>query len=77
LPDGTTDNTKIYSTQRNYRMYANGMTGFNVAMSYNVKNAITGTYPAFAVNYPVAQISRGNLTGAATPAVVSTVARTI
>ena len=60
-----------------YKNYANGMTGFNVAMSYNVKNAITGTYPAFTVNYPVAQISRGNLTGAATPAVASTVARTI
>jgi hypothetical protein len=60
-----------------YKNYANGMTGFNVAMSYNVKNAITGTYPAFAVNYPVAQISRGNLTGAATPVVASTVARNI
>ncbi len=60
-----------------YKNYANGMTGFNVAMSYNVKNAITGTYPSFTVNYPVAQISKGNLTGASTPTVASTVARNI
>jgi hypothetical protein len=60
-----------------YKNYATGMTGFNVAMSYNVKNAITGTYPSFTVNYPVAQISKGNLTGASTPTVASTVARNI
>ena len=60
-----------------FKNYANGMTAFNVAMSYNVKNAITGVFPAFTVNYPVTQISRGNLTGASTPAVASTVARNV
>ncbi len=60
-----------------FKNSADGMTAFNVAMSYNVKNAITGTYPAFTVNYPVTQISRGNLTGASTPAVASTVSKVI
>ena len=36
-----------------FKNYASGMTGFNVAMSYNVKNAITGVFPNFAVNYPL------------------------
>jgi len=60
-----------------FKNYANGVTGFNVAMSYNVKNAISGTYPAFTVNYPVTQISRGNLTGASGAAVASTVAANV
>jgi hypothetical protein len=60
-----------------FKNYANGQTGFNVAMSYNVKNAITGAFPNFAVNYPVTLISKGNLTGASTPAVASTVAKNI
>lgn len=60
-----------------FRSSADGMTAFNVAMSYNVKNAITGTYPTFAVNYPATLISKGNLTGASTPTVASTVARNV
>lgn len=60
-----------------FKNYANGVTGFNVAMSYNVKNAISGTYQAFTMNYPVAQISRGNLTGASGAAVASTVAANV
>ena len=60
-----------------FKEYADGMTGFNVAMSYNVKNAITGTYPTFTVNYPATLVSKGKLTGANTPVVASTVTKTI
>ena len=52
-----------------FRNYAVGMTGFNVAMSYNVKNAITGTYPDFAIDYPSALVSKGNLAGAFNPTI--------
>jgi hypothetical protein len=60
-----------------FRQYANGQTGFNVAMSYNVKNAVSGVFPNYAMNYPNAQLSRGNLTGVASPVVASTVAKTV
>ena len=60
-----------------FRQYANQQTGFNVAMSYNVKNAVSGTYPNYTMNYPNAQLSRGQLTGVSTPAVVSTVSKTL
>lgn len=48
------------------------MTAFNSAMSYNIKNAIEGDYPAFAINYPMALISRGDLPNALAPAASAT-----
>jgi hypothetical protein len=47
-----------------FKMYANKMTQFNAAMSYNLNNAITGTYPNFLIDYANALVSRGGLTGA-------------
>src|SRR5690606_37823335 len=47
------------------------MTQFNAAMSYNLNNAITGTYPNFMIDYASALVSRGGLTGAANGAVSS------
>ncbi len=38
-------------------------TAFNAAMSYNLKNAITGTAPNFSVDYPNALVSKGSLPG--------------
>ncbi len=42
-----------------FRNYAIGMSGFNVAMSYNIKNAITGTSPDFTIDYTLALLSQG------------------
>ena len=54
-----------------FKLYANKMTQFNNAMSYNLNNAITGAYPSFTIDYANALVSRGNLTGALDPAVSS------
>lgn len=43
------------------------MSAFNAAFSYNYNNALTGSYPAFAIDYPKALISKGNLIGALNP----------
>ncbi len=45
-------------------------TGINNAFSYNYRNAITGTYPAFTVNYSTALVSRGSLPNVLGPSVV-------
>ena len=41
--------------------FALNMTGLNSAMSYNIKNVITGEYPDFGINYSKALVSRGDL----------------
>lgn len=48
-----------------FKLYANKMTQFNAAMSYNLNNAITGTYPNFVIDYANSLVTRGNLTAAA------------
>ena len=50
-----------------FHAYAVKMTEFNSAMSYNVKNAITGEYPDYAIDFESALVSRGALTGALNP----------
>jgi hypothetical protein len=47
-----------------FKLYAIKMTQFNNAMSYNLKNAITGSYPDYVIDYSKALISRGSLAGA-------------
>ena len=47
---------------------ASKMTGANNAFSYNVRNAITGVYPDYAVDYPLALVSRGELLNGNAPA---------
>jgi hypothetical protein len=37
------------------------LTGYNKAFSYNVKNAITGTYPDLIIDYSMVLLSRGDL----------------
>ncbi|WP_439127554.1 DUF6266 family protein [Polaribacter sp.] len=44
-----------------YKGFAYKKTAFNAAMSYVLKNAITGTAPNFTVDYSLALLSRGNL----------------
>lgn len=46
-----------------FKGYAIKMTEFNSAMSYNLNNAVTGTYPDYAIDYANALISRGSLAG--------------
>ena len=50
-----------------FHAYAVKMTEFNSAMSYNVKNAITGEYPDYTIDFESALVSRGALTGALNP----------
>jgi flagellar basal body rod protein FlgB len=50
------------------------MSGFNAATSYNLANAITGTYPAYEVDYSKVLVSQGTLPGALNPEVTSTTA---
>ena len=50
------------------------MSGFNSAMSYTVKNAITGIYPAFTIDYSKVLVSRGTLPGALNPLAVAGIA---
>ncbi|WP_417620070.1 DUF6266 family protein [Oceanihabitans sediminis] len=47
-----------------FKLYANKMTQFNAAMSYNLNNGITGAYPNYSIDYANALVTRGNLTGA-------------
>src|SRR5690554_721588 len=47
-----------------FKLYANKMTQFNAAMSYNLFNGVTGAYPNYSIDYANALITRGNLTGA-------------
>jgi hypothetical protein len=49
------------------------MSGFNKAFSVN-NQAITGVFPAFAVDYPKILLSKGSLPNATNPAAASTVA---
>jgi len=44
-----------------WKLYANRQSPFNAAMSYTVFNAITGTYPNYAIDPSKVFISRGGL----------------
>jgi hypothetical protein len=46
-------------------------------MSYNIRNALTGTYPNTAIDYPNALVARGNLAGVLNQVASSTVAGTV
>ena len=51
-----------------FRNFAIQMTGFNSAMSYNLKNAVTGIYPDYTLDYSMVLVSRGDLPNATAPA---------
>ncbi len=63
--------------QIGFKEYAVKMTGINAAMKYNIKNALTGTYPNIAIDYPNALVARGNLAGSLNAVASSTVAGTV
>ena len=52
-----------------FRNFAVRMTGINNAFAYNIQNAVTGTYPAFTIDYSLALVSRGDLPNIPGPAV--------
>ena len=60
-----------------FKNFAVKMTGINAAMGFNLRNAISGVYPNFTIDYPSALISRGNLAPSLNQAVASTVAGTV
>lgn len=60
-----------------FRDYAVEMTGFNNAMRYTLKNAITGVYPAYEIDYNMVLVSRGDLPNALSPTATSTIAGTV
>lgn len=60
-----------------YKAFAVQMSGINAAMSYNIKNALTGTYPNIAVDYTNALVARGTLPSALNQVASSTVAGTV
>lgn len=51
-----------------FKTYATKQTAFNAAMSYICKNAVTGDYPDYALDFSLALVSRGNLTPVANAA---------
>ena len=60
-----------------FKNFAEKMSPFNSAMSYNLLNSILGTYPNYTINYPAALVTRGNLAPALNQAAASTVAGTV
>jgi hypothetical protein len=57
-----------------FKSYAVKMTGGNSAMSYNLRNGITGVYPAFALDYSKILVSRGDMPNAINPAATAAAA---
>lgn len=45
-----------------YKTYASKQTAFNAAMSYIVKNAVSGVFPNYALDFSRVLVSRGTLT---------------
>jgi hypothetical protein len=44
-----------------FARFATNMTGLNSALSYNIKNAVTGEYPNYSIDYSKVLVSRGDL----------------
>lgn len=42
-----------------FKEYAKKKTQFNTVVAYNIEHSVTGTSPAFDINWPVLQIARG------------------
>jgi hypothetical protein len=60
-----------------WRKYAIKMTAFNAAFKNTILNAVTGTYPNYAINYPAALVADGSLPSVLNPVAASTVAGTV
>lgn len=60
-----------------FKIDSSTMSGFNAAMAYTMKNAVTGISPAFVIDYTKVLVCQGNLPGALNPIAQSLVAGTI
>ena len=60
-----------------FKKRAANMTAFNAAMSYNMSNSLTGTFPDYEIDYSKVLVSKGKLPGALNPAAVSSSATEI
>jgi len=56
-------------TEISFGDFAVRKTGFNSAVSYTLKNAITGMYPAYSIQYADVLVSRGDLPNVLAPSV--------
>ena len=54
-----------------YKDHASRMTEANSALSFNLKNAVSGVYPAFAIVFPQVLVTRGSLPNATAPGAVA------
>ena len=54
-----------------FRNYAVRMTGINSAFAYTLKNAITGVFPNYTIDYTSVLVSRGDLPNALTPGAIA------
>ena len=52
-----------------FRSFSSSMSGYNSALKYNIRNAITGVYPALQIHYPTLLVSRGDLPAATSASV--------
>jgi len=53
--------------QLGFKTASSQMTGYNSAMAYNYKQALTGSYPGFAIDYALAAVSNGALPNVLAP----------
>ena len=56
--------------EMSFNNFAVKKTGINSALSYTLKNAVTGTYPLFSINYADVLVSRGDLPNVLGPGIV-------
>jgi len=54
-----------------FRDYAIRKTGINSAFSWVIKNAVTGIFPAYAIDFPNVLVSRGDLPNALAPSALA------
>jgi hypothetical protein len=57
--------------ETSFHDFAIKMTGINNAFAYNLKNAVTGVFPSFAIDYSHTLVSRGKLPNVLAPTVTS------
>ena len=66
------ESTMTSLVETSFKSYAVKMTGYNNAVSYNLKNAVTGKFPDYTIDYSMALVSRGDLPNASSPAATAT-----
>lgn len=57
----------LYFIKVGYKNFSVKKSHFNSAMSYILNNAISGTFPSYIIDYSLALLSRGSLSGALNP----------